>query len=72
MKAYEFSGKLTPEGKLEVPESLKKVIPGSQALRVLVLIKEPSDSGEMEDWSRVTAEEFFAGYSEADVAYDKV
>lgn len=72
MKAYEFPGKVTPDGELEVPENLKKVIAGDQVLRVLVLVKEPSDAGETEDWSRLTTERFLAGYSEADAAYDKV
>ncbi len=39
MKAYEFSTKITPDGKLELPEYLKN-LPGSSEVRVIVLVEE--------------------------------
>jgi hypothetical protein len=72
MKAYEFPSKVVQGGKLELPEELQKVFAENQEVRVLVLVQETSDQAEPEAWSRLTAEQFLAGYSEADAAYDKV
>jgi len=71
MKAYEFLTKVTPDGNLEVPEHLARVIPGDRTIRVIVLV---SETPEQEDaaWARLTAEQFLAGYSDADAIYDKV
>lgn len=70
MRAYEYPVKVTPEGKLELPEALQAVLPPNQVVRVIVLINEPSDSKEQTEWAALTVEQFSAGYSEADAAYD--
>jgi len=72
MKAYEFPTKVTPDGKLELPDKLLKLLSDNQIVRVIILISEPTDIGEQSAWFRLTAEQFFAGYSEADSIYDKV
>ena len=72
MKAYEFPTKLTSDGKLELPDKLLKLLPDNQIIRVIILISEPTDMEEQSAWSRLTAEQFLAGYSEADSVYDKI
>lgn len=72
MKAYEFSVKVNPEGHLEFPEALSELLPRDQIVRVIILVHEPTDFEEQEAWSRLTTEQFFAGYSEADAIYDRV
>ena len=72
MKAYEFPIKVTPEGRLELPDALLKLLPSNQVVRVIILISEPTDMEEQAAWSRLTAEQFFAGYSEADAVYDRI
>ena len=69
MKAYEFPAKVTSEGKLELPESMLAVLPRDQIVRVIVLIPEAADD-EQAAWAKLTAEQFLAGYSEADSIYD--
>jgi hypothetical protein len=71
MKAYEFPVKVTDEKKLELPEALLKVLPSNQIVRVIVLVNESTDE-EQAVWSRLTAEQFFSGYTDADAVYDKV
>jgi len=72
MKAYEFPIKITTEGKLLLPEALLKLLPENQVVRVIILISEPQDLEEQLYWSRLTAEQFFAGYSETDAIYDRI
>lgn len=72
MKAYEVPAKVTPEGKLELPEEMGRLLPRDQAVRVIILVPEPAESEEQAMWSRLTAEQFFAGYDEADSIYDKI
>jgi len=72
MKAYEFAMRTTPDGKLELPEALLKLLPGNQVIRTIFLINEPMDEQDQADWSRLAAEQFLAGYSEADAVYDRI
>ena len=72
MKAYEFPVKVTSKGKLELPEALKRLLPNNQVVRIIILVNEATDLEEQAAWSRLTAEQFFEGYSEADAVYDKV
>jgi len=71
MKAYELPVKVTSEGKLDIPPAFAEMLPRGQTVRVIVLVSEPSDAHEQTDWSRLTAEQFFAGYSEADAICDQ-
>jgi hypothetical protein len=72
MKAYELPVKVTPEGELELPETLLALLPRDQIIRVIILIPELTDSKEQYAWARLTAEQFLAGYSEADSIYDTI
>lgn len=72
MRAYEFPIKVTPDGKLELPGALLKLLPDNQVVRVIILISESTDKEEQAAWSRLTVEQFFAGYSEADAVYDRI
>jgi hypothetical protein len=40
VKAYEFPCKVTPEGRLELPEALTKLLPVNQVVRVIILLNE--------------------------------
>lgn len=71
MKAYESSAKVTPEGKLELPDSLLQLLPNNQVMRVIVLVSEQTDTSEQADWSRIVAQ-FLAGYEQADAIYDTI
>ena len=71
IKAYEFPAKVTSEGKLEVPDALRKYLPSDRAVKVIVLFKEPAELAEEEAWSTITSEQFLAGYNPADAIYDR-
>lgn len=47
MKAYEFSAKVTAEGKLDMPSTVADVLAPGQVVRLLVLVGEPEDSIEL-------------------------
>jgi hypothetical protein len=68
MRAYEASATITRDGNLALPESVRKQLPAGQIARVIVLIP---DSDEGHDWERLSAEQFLAGYAEADAVYDR-
>jgi hypothetical protein len=70
MKAYETSMKITSEGKLELHPNITKLLPRNQMVRAIILIPEPSESEEAA-WERLTVEQFFNGYGEADSIYDR-
>ena len=72
MKAYEIPIKITKEGKIELPDALLELLPREQLVRVIILVTEPTGAEEQAAWSRLTAEQFFAGYSEADSIYDRM
>jgi len=72
MKAYEFPTKITPDGRLELPDTLLKQLPGDRPVRIIILVSESTDGEEQAAWSHLTAQQFFAGYSETDAVYDRI
>jgi len=72
MKAYEIPVKVTRKGRIESLDALLELLPRDQVVRVIVLVPEPTDVEEQAAWSRLTAEQFLAGYSEADSIYDRI
>ena len=71
MKAYEIAVDVTPDGKLELPEGLLELLSASDVRRMIILINEPPSIDEQDAWSRLAAEQFVAGYGEADAVYDR-
>lgn len=71
MKAYEAIAKVTSEGKLELPDSVLQLLPSNQVVKVIVLVSEQTDKSEQAAWSHITAEQFLAGYEQADTIYDR-
>ena len=69
MKAYEFPVKVMSGGTIQLPDSLSKQIPKNQHVRVIILVNDAEDT---QDWNRLTSEQFLAGYSDADEAYDRI
>ena len=72
VRAYETSAQVTPEGRLEVPKSVLDSLPRGETLRLIVLVTEAAGAGESAEWSRLTSEQFLAGYADADSIYDAV
>lgn len=68
MKAYEFSTRITPDGKLELPGELKE-LPDTTEIRVIVLVEETAQT-ETEfitetDGSAFSAESFQKSWTQA-------
>ncbi|OQX02926.1 MAG: hypothetical protein BWK80_56825 [Desulfobacteraceae bacterium IS3] len=72
MKAYEFPVKVMPGGTIQLPAPLSEQIPKNQHVRVIILVNDPENAEERADWNRLTSEQFLAGYSNADEAYDRI
>ena len=70
MKAYEFPGKITADGQLDIPAGFSEQLPRGQEIRVLLLVPETAEDPSI--WARLTAEQFLAGYSDADGLYDRL
>ena len=71
MKAYETPAKVTADGKVELPQAVLELLPRNQLVRLIILVTEASDQEEEAAWSRLAAEQFLAGYSQADSIYDR-
>ncbi len=69
MKAYEFAGEVMADGQLKLPESTLAQLAGHHAVKVIVLVQDTLEEEEAE-WHAMAAEQFLAGYSEADAVYD--
>ncbi len=77
MKTYEFPATVTAEGNLELPDTLVKLLPANETVRVIVVVSEapayerdlPPDE-EDELWQRFNAEQLLRQYNEADAIYD--
>ena len=72
MKAYELAVRVDREGRVELPDALREVFAHGEVIRVIILVPEPTDSEEDAAWSHLTAEQFLAGYSDADSVYDRI
>lgn len=72
MKAYELTTKVTSEGEIRLPEQVRQELPAEAVVRVIVLVDELHDAAEGSTWSRFTAEQFLAGYDDADSVYDSM
>lgn len=72
MKVYEFPGKVDSGGNLEVPNDVLELLPDNGTVRVIIVVEEPTDTGENADWSRLGAEQFLKGYADVDAIYDNV
>ena len=68
MKAYEFAGEVMADGQLKLPESALAQLAGHHAVKVIVLVQDTLQ--EAAEWRAMAAEQFLAGYSEADAVYD--
>jgi hypothetical protein len=53
MKAYEFPAKITPEGKLELPDVQLEDLPRNSVVRVIVLVEEQTDEEDEDELGSV-------------------
>ncbi len=70
MRAYEFAGEVLANGQLKLPELALAQLAGHHAVRVIVLVQDLPEAEEEAEWQAMAAEQFLAGYSEADAIYD--
>ena len=57
MKALEFKGQVSADGKVTLPDEIRRMVPPGTTVRVLILI--PEEAQEEAAWQRLTVEEFF-------------
>ncbi len=67
MKAYEYEGKLLPDGHLSIPENLKGKLKSDSKFRVMLLLDDEETA-----WDKLSMSQFLKGYSEKDTIYDKL
>jgi hypothetical protein len=67
MKFLEFQTRIASDGTLKLPPDIAAQIPGDDPVRVVLVL---GDSSEDDDWKRLTADRFLAGYSQGDDIYD--
>ena len=72
MQMYEIPIEITPEGKLELPYTLMERMKRGQSIRLIALLDDSENGGDDRDWARMTAEQFLAGYADADSIYDTI
>ena len=67
MKAYEYEGKLLPDGHLSIPEDLKGKLKSDSKIKVMLLVDDEETA-----WDKMSVSQFLKGYSEKDAIYDKL
>ena len=71
MQVYEVPIEITSEGKLELPEILLERMKRGQNVRLIAFLDEFEGEDDNE-WANLTAEQFLAGYGDADSIYDTI
>jgi hypothetical protein len=72
VKVYDFPAKIGPQGSLELPKALIKLLADEDTVRVIIVVNEATESEEDADWSRFAADQFLAQYDDADAIYDNL
>ena len=67
MKAYEYEGKVLPDGHLSIPDDLRSKLRSDSKIRVMLLVDEAEIA-----WDEMSMSQFLKGYSEKDTIYDKL
>jgi len=67
MKAYEYEGKVLPDGHPSIPEDLKDKLKSDSKIRVMLLVDDEETA-----WDKLSISQFPKGYSEKDTIYDKL
>ena len=67
MKAYEYEGRVLPDGHLSIPEDLKSKLKSDSKIRVMLLVDEEEIA-----WDKMSMSQFLKGYSEKDTIYDNL
>jgi len=66
MKVLEFQTQIPSDGTLTLSPDIAAQIPRDDRVRVVLLV---GDSSEDDDWKRLTADRFLAGYTPSDDIY---
>jgi hypothetical protein len=69
MSTVEFWTQVSPDHTLSVPPEPAAKLSPHQRVRVIVLIPDADPDAE---WSRLTTEQFLAGYADTDAIYDEL
>ena len=70
MQEFELTGIVDEQGHITLDQPL--IHCKNKRVRAVLLVSEESlDAWENSDWERLTTEDFFRGYSEADAIYDE-
>jgi hypothetical protein len=69
MSTVEFWTQVSPDRTLAVPPEAAAKLSPHQRVRVIVLIPDADSDAE---WSRLTADQFVAGYAATDAIYDEL
>jgi len=67
MKAYEYEGKVLPDGHLSIPEDLKDKLKSDLKIRVMLLVDDEETACD-----NLSMSQFLKGYSEKDTIYDNL
>ena len=67
MKAYEYEGKVLPDGHLSIPEDVRGKLKSDSKIKVMLLVDD-----EETGWDKMSMSQFLKGYSEKDSIYDKL
>jgi len=67
MKAYEYEGKVLPDGHLSIPEDLKDKLKSDSKIRVMLLVDDEETA-----WDKMAMSQFLKGYLEKDTIYDNL
>jgi hypothetical protein len=64
----EFDSRLNEDGSLSIPPAIADQLKGVESVRVFVVLP----SGDDEEWTALTREQFIKGYGAGDAIYDQL
>jgi bifunctional DNA-binding transcriptional regulator/antitoxin component of YhaV-PrlF toxin-antitoxin module len=70
MKAYEFPLSIDREGKITIPEELRKVLPKNEEIRCIALVQETEDKKFRSAMNDLSQQEFSYHFPPNEAVYD--
>ena len=67
MKTLEFDAQISRDSTLQAPTAFSSQIEAGQPVHVVLVM---SESGEDQEWSQLSAEQFLKSYADSDAIYD--
>ncbi len=70
MKAYEFTISINKEGKVVIPQEVKKYLPKNEEIRCIALVMESNEKKHKSSVNEISQQEYNYGLTSSEAIYD--